>query len=130
MKYKIFLLVFIIGLISSIVLYSNSLTGICDPGKGCDVVNSSVYGKTLGVSNSLIGIFIFSFMILLTLFHIKKPNNHARKVIHLAVILGSIVALYFLYLQLFVIKAICNFCILVDVGLLVSLVFMFYLLEH
>jgi len=130
MKYKIFLLVFIIGLISSIVLYSNSLTGICDPGKGCDVVNSSVYGKTLGVSNSLIGIFIFSFMILLTLFHIKKPNNHARKVIHLAVILGSIVALYFLYLQLFVIKAICNFCILVDVGLLVSLVFMFYLWEH
>ena len=130
MKYKIFLLVFIIGLISSIVLYSNSLTGICDPGKGCDVVNSSVYGKTLGVSNSLIGIFIFSFMILLTLFHIKKPNNHARKVIHLAVILGSIVALYFLYLQLFVIKAICNFCILVDVGLLVSLVFMFYLWEQ
>ncbi|MBS3086694.1 vitamin K epoxide reductase family protein [Candidatus Pacearchaeota archaeon] len=130
MKYKIFLLVFIIGLISSIVLYSNSLTGICDPGKGCDVVNSSVYGKTLGVSNSLIGIFIFSFMIALTLFHIKRPNKHARKVIHLAIILGSAVAIYFLYLQVFVIKVICNFCILVDIGLLVALVFMFYLWEH
>ena len=130
MKYKIFLLVFIIGLISSIVLYSNSLTGICDPGKGCDVVNSSVYGKTFSVSNSLFGILIFSFMIALTLFHIKKPNKHTRKIIHLAIILGSAVALYFLYLQLFVIKAICNFCLLVDVGLIVSLVFMFYLWEY
>ena len=130
MKYKIFLLVFVISLISSIVLYSNSITGICDPGKGCDVVNSSVYGKTFGISNSLYGIFIFSFMILLTLFHIKNPNKHTREVIHLAIILGSAVALYFLYLQLFVIKAICNFCLLVDVGLIVSLVFMFYLWEH
>lgn len=130
MKYKIFLLVFIVGLLSSIVLYSNSLTGICDPGKGCDVVNSSVYGSTLGIKNSAYGIFIFSFMIILTFFHMKRPNKNTRLILHLAVMLGSVVALYFLYLQLFVIKAICNFCILVDVGLLVSLVFMFYLWEH
>ena len=130
MKYKIFLAVFIIGLISSIVLYSNSLTGICDPGKGCDVVNSSTYGKTFGVSNSLYGIFIFSFMILLTAFHMKKPNSHTRKILHLTIIIGSAVAVYFLYLQLFVIKAICNFCILVDISLLISLGFMFYLWDH
>jgi len=130
MKYKIFLLVFVIGLISSVVLYSNSLTGICDPGKGCDVVNSSVYGKTFGISNSLYGIFIFSFMIILTFFHMRKPNNHTRRAIHIAIILGSAIAIYFLYLQLFIIKAICNFCLLVDVSLLVSLGFMFYLWEH
>ena len=130
MKYKIFLLIFLIGLVSSIVLYSNSLTGICDPGKGCDVVNSSTYGKTFGVSNSLYGIFVFSFMILLTLFHMRQPNRHTRWILHLAIIVGSLIAIYFLYLQLFVIKAICNFCILIDVGLLVSLGFMFYLWEH
>ena len=130
MKYKIFLFVFVIGLISSIVLYSNSLTGICDPGRGCDVVNSSVYGSTLGIKNSVYGIFIFSFMILLTLFHMSKPSKHTKNIIHLAVIIGSLIALYFLYLQIFVIKVFCNFCLLVDIGLLVGLGFMFYLWEH
>ena len=130
MKYQIFLLVFVIGLISSIILFSNSSTGICDPGKGCDVVNSSVYGSTLGIKNSLYGIFIFSFMILLTLYHLKKPNKHTKKIIHSAVIFGSIISLYFLYLQIFVIKVICNFCLIVDLGLLVALGFLFYLWEH
>lgn len=130
MKYKIFLFVFVISLLSSIVLYSNSLTGICDPGKGCDVVNGSVYGSTLGIKNSVHGIFIFSFMIILTLFHMKKPNKHTRRILHLAIIIGSAIAIYFLYLQIFVIKVICSFCILVDIGLLVSLIFMIYLWKN
>ena len=130
MKYEIFVAVFVIGLISSLILYSNSLTGICDPGKGCDVVNSSVYGTTLGISNSLYGVFIFPFLILLTLFHIKKPNHNIRKILHLAVIIGALVAAYFLYLQIFVIKAICNFCLLADIGLLFGFAFMLYLWKH
>lgn len=130
MKYKIFLFVFVISLLSSIVLYSNSLTGICDPGKGCDIVNGSVYGSTLGMKNSVHGIFIFSFMIILTLFHMKKPNKHTRRILHLAIIIGSAIAIYFLYLQIFVIKVICSFCILVDIGLLVSLIFMIYLWKN
>ncbi len=130
MKYKIFLLVFIISLISSIILFSDSLTGICAPGKGCDIVNSSIYGSTLGVKNSLYGIFIFSFMILLTVFHVTKPNKHTRNMIHAAVILGSMIALYFLYLQFFVIKAFCIFCFIIDFGLLTSLIFLFYLWDH
>ena len=127
MKYKIFLFVFAVSLISSIILFSNSLTGICDPGKGCDVVNSSVYGSTLGIKNSLYGIFIFSFMILLTAFHMNKPNRHTRRIIHAAVILGSVIALYFLYLQFFVIRIFCSFCLIIDFGLLIALIFLFYL---
>ena len=130
MKYKLLLLVFAIGLISSIILFSNSSTGICNLGNGCDVVNSSVYGSTFGIKNSSYGMFIFSFMILLTLFHIKKPNKHTRRIIHLAVLLGSTIALYFLYLQIFVIKVICSFCLIVDFGLLVALGFMFYSWKH
>ena len=130
MKYKIFLFIFLIGLVSSVILYSNSLTGICDTRKGCDVVNSSSYGSTLGVSNSLYGIFVFSFMIVLTLLHMKKPNKHTKRIIHFSIIIGSLIALYFLYLQIFVIRAFCIFCLLVDFGLLISLVFLFYLWEH
>ncbi len=130
MKYKIFFSVFIVSLISSIILYSNSLTGICDPDKGCDVVNSSSYGSTLGIKNSVYGMFVFSFMITLTLFHIRKPNNNTRRIIHAAVILGSVIALYFLYLQFFIIRVFCTFCMIIDFGLLISLIFLFYLWEH
>ena len=130
MKYKIFLAVFILGLISSIFLASNSSTGICTPGNGCDIVNNSTYGSVLGIKVSIYGIFIFSFMILLTLFHINKPNKHTRRLIHLAVIIGSVAAAYFLYLQFFVIKAICAFCLVADVSMLVALGFLIYLWEH
>lgn len=130
MKYKIFLLIFVLSLISSIILFSNSLTGICDPGKGCDVVNSSAYGSTLGIKNSLYGIFIFSFMIILTFFHMNKPNRHTKRIIHTAVILGSVIALYFLYLQFFIIRAFCSFCLVIDFGLLIALIFLFYLWRH
>ena len=130
MKYKIFLAVFAISLISSIILFSNSSTGVCDPGKGCDVVNSSSYGSTFGISNSLYGIFIFAFMIAITLFHISKPNNHTRRIIHGTIIIGALIALYFLYLQFFVIRVFCVFCLVVDLGLLIALVFLFWLWRH
>jgi uncharacterized membrane protein len=130
MKYKVFLFVFIIGLISSIVITSNTTTGICRPGNGCDTVTSSVYGSTLGIQNSTYGIFVFSFLILLTLFHMKRPTKHVRGILHFAVGFGALVAIYFLYLQIFVIKAFCEFCILIDIALLVGLGFMIYLWEH
>jgi len=130
MKYKIFLIVFIISLISSIIITSNSTTEACTIGGSCDAVNNSMYGSTLGIKNSVYGIFIFSFMIALTLFHIKNPSKHTRRIIHAAIILGSVIALYFLYLQFFVIKAFCNPCLVIDFGLLISLIFLFYLWEH
>jgi uncharacterized membrane protein len=130
MKYKIFLLIFFIGLISSIIITSNSLTGVCKIGGGCDTVNNSSYGSTLGIKNSIYGIFIFSLMISLTLLHIKSPSQHTRRVIHGAVILGSLVAIYFLYLQFFVIRTFCTYCLVIDFSLIISLIFLFYLWEH
>ncbi len=130
MKYKIFLLIFVIGLVSSIVITSNSTTGVCRSGNGCDTVTTSEYGSTFGIANSVYGIFIFPFLILLTLFHIGKPHRHTRRILHLAIILGSAVAVYFLYLQIFVLNAFCKFCILIDIALLVGLGFMIYLWEH
>lgn len=130
MKYKIFLFVFIIGLISSIIITSNSSTGICRPGNGCDTVTGSSYGSTLGIKNATYGVVIFPLLIILTIFHMKKPNNHTRRILHLAVGFGALVSTYFLYLQVFVIKAFCEFCIVIDIALLIGLGFMFYLWEH
>ena len=130
MKYKIFLVIFFIGLICSLILTSNSESGLCKPAAGCDLVNNSSYGSTLGIKNSVYGIFIFPFLILLTIFHILNPGKHTRRILHLGIILGSLVAIYFLYLQFFVLKLYCKFCIVIDIALLIGLFFMFWLWEH
>ena len=130
MKYKIFLLIFVVGLISSIIITSNSSTGICRPGNGCDTVTGSAYGSTFGIANATYGIFVFPFLIILTLLHMKRPSNHLRRILHFSIIFGALVSIYFLYLQVFVIKAFCEFCIVIDIALLIGLGFMFYLWEH
>ncbi len=130
MKYKIFLAIFVISLISSIILATDSSSGICKPGNGCDTVNNSSYGYTLGIKNSYYGIFLFSLMSFLTLFHINRPTRHTRMIIHAAIIVAAAIALYFLYLQFFVIRAICEFCLIIDIGSLISLVFLVYLWKH
>lgn len=130
MKYKILTFIFLIGLIASILLTMNQSTGICDPGKGCDVVNGSSYGSTLGIKNSVFGIFIFAFILGISLLHLRRPNQHTRRIIHLAVILGSIVAIYLLYLQLFVIKAFCEYCLIIDISMVIGLIFLLSLWDH
>ncbi len=130
MKYRILLIIFIICLFSSVILTMKGNGGLCKPGDGCDIVQSSSYAYTLGVKNPFYGVGIFGFMIFLTIFHINKPTKHTRNLIHLAMFIGSVIALYFLYLQVFVLKAYCPFCLVVDIGLLIGLVFMFYLWKH
>ena len=130
MKYKIFLFIFVVALISSIALTLDSSTGVCTLGGNCDTVNSSPYGSILGIKNSIYGIFIFSLMILLTGFHMRRPNRQTRKIIHAAVIFGSMIALYFLYLQFFIIRTFCTYCLIVDFSLIIALIFLFYLWRH
>ena len=130
MKYKIFLAIFVIALISSVIITTNGTTGVCKTGAGCELVNNSQYGSFLGIKNSVYGIIIFSLMIILTLFHMNNPTKHSRFLIHWGIILGAIISLYFLYLQFFVIRIFCEFCIVVDLGMIIALMFLFWLWKH
>ena len=130
MKYKIFLAIFVIALISSVIITTNGTTGVCKTGAGCELVNNSQYGSFLGIKNSVYGIIIFSLMIILTLFHMNNPTKHSRFLIHGGIILGAIISLYFLYLQFFVIRIFCEFCIVVDLGMIIALMFLFWLWKH
>jgi len=120
-KYKILLALFLISLISSLVLSIIPVPTICDPGVGCDVVHYSVYNFTFGVQNSYYGVVIFGFLVTLTALQIKKPSKEKKLLIHLAVILGSIISIYFLYIQHFVLNTYCRYCLIVDFSMLVSL---------
>jgi uncharacterized membrane protein len=125
-KYKILLALFGISLISSLILSLIPTPIVCSAEVGCDIVQTSSYNQTLGLKNSYYGLVIFTFLVFLTLSHIKKPTKNKKMLIHLAIIVSSLVALYFLYIQKFVLQAFCKYCCVTDVSVLLSLVVMIW----
>jgi len=121
MKYKILLVLFIIALISSILLAFNGNHEICEP-ESCEDVQSSDYFSFFGIQNHYYGIVMFAFMILLTLSYIKKQRKYKKYIINLGVVVGAVIAIYFLYLQQFVLNSFCKYCLVVDISMILALI--------
>ena len=124
LKYNILLVIFLIAFASSIVLSFVPLPLICTQFEGCNAVQTSSYAKTLGIDNSYFGIAIFFIMSIIIYSHIYKPNKKKEVMINVAIFLGTMIALYFLYLQQFVLHAYCKYCLVVDIGMVICFVVM------
>lgn len=124
MKYKLLLIIFILSLISSIILFSTNhgSSSFCKPDGGCDSVQNSKYAYLFGISNSIYGIFIFAFLSLVTFMEIIKPTQIKRLLIDSGAIIGFFIALYFIFLQIFIIKAFCKFCLVIDFGMIIAFI--------
>lgn len=121
-KYKILLGLFFLSLIVSLILSFIPTQDICSVELGCNVVQNSSYNFFLGIKNSFFGIVIFAMLVLMVYAQIRYHLGYRRKLINYAVIAGSLIALYFLYLQAFVLHAFCKYCIVVDASMLISLI--------
>lgn len=102
-------------LISIYLVYSSyTQTAYCLFDGDCNSVQNSIYGTIFGIKLSWFG--LFSFLTLLVVFIIekKKPTARMRNVFFTLTIVGSIFAAYFILIQLFVLKQICTFCIVID----------------
>lgn len=77
--------------------------------KDCDRVIRSPYSRLLGVHNSAVGCWVFLLIFLITLLD-PWPGLTSLTVVALSLI-GLLVSLYLTYIQLFVLKGICNWCI-------------------
>jgi len=120
-KYHVIFVLFLIGLGASAILSFEQTNGFCKPGEGCDTIQNSIYAHTLGIKNSLYGVIIFSLLLIITGIHAKKYSKNLEKIINLSIILGSIMALWFIYLQKFVLEAWCRYCLVVDVAMFIAL---------
>ncbi len=119
-KYKAILLLFLISLASSLIISLIPLPLICSPSEGCSIVQSSPYAKTFGISNDYFGDAIFIAMSILLLSRIRKPTKGKNLLINLGICLGTLTAIYFLYLQTFVIHAFCKYCLVVDFSMILA----------
>lgn len=111
-------LVFIFSLlglfVSAFLLYEYNISGpiVCPIGSGCDVVRSSPYSSFLGISIPILGVIFYLTMAVLSVAHsYKLPAKLLVKLKLLGAIGGVGFGVYLTYLEAFVIKAYCFWCV-------------------
>lgn len=121
-KYLIILTIFILITIASGILSFISLEQACGGIETtCYAVQTSQYETTFGIKNAHAGLVIFSIMVILTILCLKKTSKNIKLILSIGIMLGSLFAIYFLYLQFFVLDAICKYCMVIDIGMLINL---------
>ena len=102
------------GYLATISVVGGSIAG-CGPESGCNQVLSSRWAYWMGLPVSVPAFLIYLTLALLVIHLTRGPMGHSRRRTWMAVagfsalILGS--ALWFVLLQMFVIKAWCKFCL-------------------
>jgi len=85
------------------------------PVDGCDKVLESEYAEILGIPVALMGLIGFILVFALGLLRLIYPANKTEKFadyIFLVSVIGTAFGIYLTYLELFVINAICIYCVL------------------
>ena len=121
LKYLALIIIFVACLLCSVNLLTDTSETTCDT--SC---SDNDYTETFGINHGWYGIIIFSILYFLSFYLFiypedKKSYKIIKRILHSGIIIGSIIAIYFLYLQQFVLKEYCPYCLIIDVGLLLCL---------
>lgn len=124
-------LIFILSLVGFLVASYLFYIGVknnspfCLSNSGCDFVIRSEYSKFLGIPVALWGVFYFASIVILNYF--EKYKNLLR----IISFLGFLFALYLIYIQAFVLKSFCIYCLITDtVAILIFVVLWFKLIYN
>lgn len=113
--YVIAVLAAAIGLVDTLYLtvsHYGSSQVICNLVDGCNLVLESHWASIFGIPTSLIGVgYYVIVLLLLSAFYYWRSETALLGVLGIATV-GFIISLGFLYLQLFVITAVCEYCLL------------------
>lgn len=114
-KKAIFLgLLSFLGLIDASYLAAKHYSGTIPPCaivKGCEAVTTSQYATVGGVSVALLGAIYYLIVLIISIAIIETKNDRFKKFLAGFSILGLLASIWFISLQLFVIKALCLYCL-------------------
>ncbi|OGJ43028.1 hypothetical protein A3B60_03830 [Candidatus Peregrinibacteria bacterium RIFCSPLOWO2_01_FULL_39_12] len=80
--------------------------------EGCEIVTTSKYSLIFGIPVALLGALYYLTILILSLLYFDTKNNILLKIFPALTIFGFLASGWFIYLQIFVIKALCEYCIL------------------
>ena len=103
-----------LGLVDASYLAAKHYTGTippCSIVKGCEVVTTSQYATIGGISVALLGAIYYLAVLIISIAIIDTKSDRLKKFLAKFSILGLMASIWFIYLQLFVIKALCLYCL-------------------
>ena len=104
-----------LGFIDATYLTVSHYAGVdlyCGADGGCNTVTNSEYSTMFGIYIAVYGMLYYLSILVLTVIYIDTKNNKILKPLMIIPVLGFLFSLYLVYLQLFVINAICRYCML------------------
>lgn len=111
-----FIIVGFLGFLDATYLTVEHYFGVIPPcyvADGCEKVLTSEYATVAtGVPNSLLGSLYYLAITLIAIFFWDTRSKKALTVLVFLPIVGLVASVWFVYLQLFVIKAICFYCMI------------------
>lgn len=110
-----FIILCIIGFSDAVYLtikYFENETPTCSILEGCEQVTTSVYSVILGLPIALLGAFYYLYLLVLTIAYLDTKSDVTLKIASLSTVVGFLFSLYLLILQIFIIKAVCIYCLI------------------
>lgn len=125
---RIIFILSLLGLgVASFLFYEYQISGsiVCPSGQGCDIVRASPYSRFFGISIPLLGIVFYLTMSILAVVRTQALSSKIHNLQLLISVLGVGFGIYLTYLEIFVIKAICFWCVLsfiISIAVLLSVI--------
>jgi uncharacterized membrane protein len=98
-----------------------SICTVVTDGNGCQLVQTSKYAQIFGVNNPWYGIAGFFVLALAAFLFVKTGKDNFEYIVLLGSLMAGLMAIYFLYVQTFLLQIYCIFCVIVDIISLIIL---------
>lgn len=110
----IFLVVSAIGFIDATYLTVTHYIGGIPPCtiRGCEIVLTSNQSRIAGIPVALVGSLYYATLLILSFAYLDSKKSSIIKFASYCTVVGILASIYFVYLQFFVIKAICQYCMI------------------
>lgn len=111
-----FIVVAFLGFLDASYLTAHHYSGVLPPcfiTQGCDVVTTSAYSTILGIPVALLGTLYYLTVLVLGFIYIDKKKDWViLKALPVVNTLGLLASAWFVYAQVFIIHALCMYCLL------------------
>lgn len=120
------------GLGTDFILFYNKITSnevACPLGGSCNFVNNSVFSEMFGIPVSVFGLLAFAFFLVVSWLAWHRRVDEKTALTALVAVSGfSLLGIaYFVYLMIFVLEAICSWCMLSHAFMLGIFLYALYL---
>ena len=95
---------------------------VCGPSHGCETVASSEYSAILGIPVAFLGLAFALALVGLAATWWRRADRRVLLAAYGMLLLGTLFVAYLTYLELFVIEAICIWCVAFAIAVVVALV--------